>query len=197
MYTFTSHSALEVGTPDQGLAYSTEQPGASPLHLALRGKRKGEPPKPGMYPPQLVVLFSSSFRFWLSWVFQPPVQTQCLKLLYSIISLILFYLLSKWSLFHGKLRSALIANPFSGGMSSMPNFCLPKSSFHSSWDSRWLSDWTPPSTAWWNNLHSRLIAHYSSPLYRWRTVFLHAFSVVMRPLVIRSRVKGFKEKQNL
>ena len=67
LYTFTSHSGLGVGTPsDQGLAHSTKLLGASPLHLASREKRKGEPPKPGLYPPQLVLLFSSSFRFQLS-----------------------------------------------------------------------------------------------------------------------------------
>lgn len=58
-----------------------------------------------------------------------------------LINLILFYLFSSRSLFHGKLRSALIANPFSGEMSTVPNLCLPNSSFHSLWDSKWFMDW--------------------------------------------------------
>ena len=82
-------------------------------------------------------------------------------------------------------------------MSTVPNLCLPKSSFHSSWDSRWLSDWTS-SFNWLMELSALTTSRtLLISLHRRQTVFLHVFSVLMCPLVIRWRVKGFKGKENL
>lgn len=64
LYFVTSHFAPGTGTPShQDLAHSTEQLGALPPHLASMEKRKGEPPKPGLYPPLLVPPSSSSSHF--------------------------------------------------------------------------------------------------------------------------------------
>ena len=61
---FTSHFAPGAGTPShQDLAHSTEQLGAFPPQLASMEKRKGEPLKPGLYPPPLVPTSSSSSHF--------------------------------------------------------------------------------------------------------------------------------------
>lgn len=56
----------------------------------------------------------------LSWC---PCITTC-SLLCSWLLFLSNYLFSRCSLFHDKSRSALIANPISGGMSTAPNFCL-------------------------------------------------------------------------